>query len=151
MTHITQVLHQEHEKVSELLGELKNTTDGLKTRSALCQQIKHELMAHAQFEEEIFYPALREGSPEAAPEVDSALEEHEQAEQMLDEIEQLEPTSTEFKNAIGRLEKAILEHVEHEESRIFPIAEKLLNDTDAQQMAREHDQMVKQYKERVGA
>lgn len=107
-------------------------------------------MAHAEFEEEVFYPALREGSPEGGPEVEAAYDEHEEVEQMLDEIEQMNATSNEFMTAIGRLEQAVLEHVEHEESRIFPIAQKLLNDADAAQMSREHDLMVQQHMQRAG-
>ncbi|HEX7034627.1 MAG TPA: hemerythrin domain-containing protein [Pseudomonadales bacterium] len=151
MTHITDTLHQDHQKVSQLIGELKETGGGAPaTRASLCRQIRHELMAHSEFEEEVFYPALREGSPEGGPEVEAAFEEHEEVEQMLDEIEQMEPASNEFMTAIGRLERAVLEHVQHEESRIFPIAQQLLNEADADQMSREHDQMVQEHMQRAG-
>lgn len=151
MTHITDTLHQDHQKVSQLIGKLKGTGGGeQKTRGSLCRQIKHELMAHSEFEEEVFYPALREGSPEGGPEVEAAFEEHEEVEQMLDEIEQMDPTSNEFMTAIDQLEQAVLEHVQHEESRIFPIAQQLLKEADAAQMSREHDQMVQAHMRRVG-
>lgn len=152
MTHVIDTLHQAHEKVSELLEKLQGTTGGSeKTRSSLCEQIKHELLAHTDFEEKVFYPAVREYNAEARKEVESALDEHDEVDQMLEEIEQLEPTSREFEETVAQLQRAILEHVRHEEEKIFPLAQQALDAAEAEEMSERHDEMLEEHRRSVQA
>src|SRR3546814_512274 len=98
MPHITAKLHEDHRKVEQIFKKLRGTTDrAKKTRLDLCNKLKHELLAHAEFEEAVFYPAIRERN---GADISEALEEHQQVKSMLEEIEQMEPASAEFK--IGR-------------------------------------------------
>ena len=150
MPHITDTLHQAHETVSELIEKLQDTTGGAeKTRTNLCQQIKHALLAHTEFEESVFYPAVRELNAEAANEVEAALGEHEEVDQMLDELEEMEPTSEEFMETVTQLQEAILEHVRHEEEKIFPLARKGIESEDAEEMSQQHDQMLEEHMQKA--
>ncbi len=143
MTHVIDTLHHDHEKVSQLIEKLKGTTGGAeKTRSALCQQIKHELLAHTEFEEKVFYPAVGNGNSQARKEVEAALREHHEVDQMLDDIEQMEPASEEFEETVARLQQAVLDHVRHEEDKIFPLAKQSIESDDAEAMTDQHDEMV---------
>ena len=61
---------------------------------------------------------------------------------MLEDIEQMEPTSEAFMETVSRLQKAILDHVKHEEEKIFPLARDVIDSEDAEEMSERHDEMV---------
>jgi iron-sulfur cluster repair protein YtfE (RIC family) len=146
MTHVVEALHREHEKLSELIGKIRSTTDGSeKTRASLLQQIKHELIAHTEFEEKYFYPAIREANGDAENEVEAALDEHHEIDDLMGEIEQMQPTSEEFIEALERLEINLQEHVQREEQMIFPVAKKTLDEEEAEEMSERHDQMIEEH------
>lgn len=145
MPHITEKLHQDHQKVEKLFQKLKDTSDGAeKTRQDLCKKLKDELLAHAEFEEAVFYPAVRE---RAEADISEAIEEHKEVETMLQEIEQMEPTSEEFMEKIQQLEEAVKHHVEEEENEIFPIAKDIIEKQEGEEMSKHHDEMVREHME----
>jgi hemerythrin superfamily protein len=145
MAHITQKLHQDHQKVEQLFRKLKETSDGAeKTRLDLCEKLKHELLAHAEFEEAVFYPAVRDRNG-VGQQVKEGIEEHNQMKRMLSEIEGVEPTSAEFMDKIEELERAVQHHVDEEESEIFPAAKKVIDKDEGEQMSMRHDEMVKEH------
>ncbi len=150
MAHITETLHHDHDKVSELLEQLKGTTRGAgKTRAVLCQQIRHELLAHTEFEEKVFYPAVREAGDEARDQVEKALGEHEEVDAMLEELERMEIDSDEFMSAVSRLQQAVMDHVHREEEKIFPLAKGALDAGAADEMSERHDEMVEGHMRRA--
>src|SRR5215212_1997221 len=54
------MLNSDHATVKRLLRELSETTErATKQRETLVAQIERELKAHAQAEEEVFYPAFK--------------------------------------------------------------------------------------------
>src|SRR3546814_14486918 len=118
MPHITAKLHEDHRKVEQIFKKLRDTTDrAKKTRLDLCNKLKHELLAHAEFEEAVFYPAIRERN---GADISEALEEHQPVKSMLEEIEQMEPASAEFMDKILELEEAGKNHVQEEDKGRFP-------------------------------
>ena len=146
MPHIIERLHQDHEKVEQLFEKLLDTGDGAeKSRRQLCEQLAEELKAHSEFEEEVFYPAVRDAGGKADDEVDEALEEHEEVKQMLDQIESLDPTSEEFLDLVMELRDAVQEHVRREEAEIFPMAKDAIEQDAAQQMTERHDKMAAEH------
>lgn len=145
MPHITERLHQDHEKVEQLFKKIKETTDGAeKTRLELCQKLKHELLAHAEFEEAVFYPTVRERDG-VGGQIQEGIEEHNQVKRMLQEIEALEPTSPEFMEMLSELEEAVQHHVQEEESEIFPAARKAIGQDEGEEMSRRHDKMAQEH------
>src|SRR3546814_17382205 len=115
MPHITAKLHEDHRKVAQIFKKLKDTTDRAeKTRLDLCNKLKHELLAHAEFEEAVFYPTIRERN---GADISEALEEHRQVKSMLEEIEQMTPASAEFMDKIVELDEAVKHHVEADRKR----------------------------------
>lgn len=145
MPHITEKLHKDHEKVEQLFRKLKETTDRAeKTRLDLCQKLKHELLAHAEFEEAVFYPAVRERNG-VGQQIKEGIEEHNEVKRMLEEIEAMEPTSAEFMDKIEELEQAVQHHVDEEESEIFPVAKKVIDKTEGEQMSKRHDEMAQEH------
>lgn len=148
MPHVTEKLHQDHEKVEQMFGKLQETGDGDETtRQQLRQQIATELRAHMEFEEKVFYPALRQAGDGAGDKVRHAVHEHNEAKELLDQLMSCDPKSDEFLDIASQLQKAIEHHVREEEDSIFDLAQERLENDDAEQMATRHDTMAQEYKQ----
>jgi len=91
-------------------------------RTQLAERICEELTVHAQIEEEIFYPALRKASPAAAMLLDEALAEHQQAKELIAQIQALGTASAEMDDRVAQLACAIEHHVKEERDELFPKA-----------------------------
>lgn len=87
-------------------------------RRTLAQRICGELTAHAQLEEELFYPKLREAIGDDAL-IDEALGEHAQAKEAIARIEGLGAASKDLDAAVKALGKLVDAHVLEERERIF--------------------------------
>lgn len=146
MTHVLDRLHEDHEKVSQLIRNLRDGGDGSeKTRRDLCGKIKDELEAHTSFEEEVFYPAVRKQSEDAEEQVNEAIEEHNEVEQILQQIENLDPSDDEFSELVEELEDSVAAHVRREEDEIFPIARQALDEEEGERMGQRHDTMIAEH------
>lgn len=152
MPHVTEKLHQDHEKVEKMFKKLLQTKDDdASTRQKLCQQIATELRAHMEFEEKVFYPALRQAGDGAGEKVRHSVHEHNEAKQLLDQLISCDPKSEEFLDIAGQLQEAVEHHVREEEDSIFDLAQEKLEDGDAEQMAMRHDTMARGYKQQHAA
>lgn len=87
-------------------------------RQALATLICQAITVHAQIEEELFYPAVREATGDDAS-LDHAVEEHQQAKDLIARIEGMAATDDAYDEAVGQLADAIDEHVLEEREQIF--------------------------------
>jgi len=87
-------------------------------KRALAEKICRALTVHAQIEEEIFYPAVRQtiGDDDL---IEDALAEHAEAKTLIAEIQRLKPTSDNHDALVKQLGKAVDEHVLEEREQIF--------------------------------
>lgn len=114
---LLEILRQDHLKVDELFGQYADTTDDAEKLN-IVRQIYLELMPHAQAEEEIFYPALRDaGSDEAT--VEEAYSEHAASQKTLEAILSGSPDDLTFDMKVKMLQKEIQHHVREEETELF--------------------------------
>ena len=125
-----ELLKADHDKVAKLLKRIDETTEhGVKTREDLFTQVKSELDLHAQIEETIFYPALREA--DATRDITlEAYEEHRIVKQLLTELESMSKDSEEWTARFSVLKENVEHHVEEEEGEMFPKAKKVLSKED---------------------
>lgn len=91
-------------------------------RTQLAMKICDELTVHAQIEEEIFYPALREVLPEDEDLVDEATAEHQEAKQLIADIRNLGTADPAMDTLVAELNVAIENHVKEERDELFPKA-----------------------------
>jgi iron-sulfur cluster repair protein YtfE (RIC family) len=129
-----ELLKQDHKKVSGIFEKLDPTTErALKTREELFTQLKQELDVHAEIEEQIFYPAIKEAE-ETREITFEAIEEHNVVKQLLSELD-AEPKDTEEWTAkLTVLKENVEHHVEEEEGEMFPNAKKVLSDEQVEQL-----------------
>jgi iron-sulfur cluster repair protein YtfE (RIC family) len=121
------LLKADHEKVAEMMETLEETTErAVKGRDDLFTRLKAELDLHAQIEEEIFYPTLKEAE-ETRDITFEAYEEHRLVKQLLSELE-AEPKDTEEWTAkFTVLKENVEHHVEEEEGEMFKQARQVLS------------------------
>lgn len=120
----TQLLKSDHAAVKKLFTRFRQTTDrATRARQDLVTRLATELEVHAQIEEEIFYPAMRE-VPRAAKLLKEAHEEHEDVKSLVAEM-QSEDEPEALATKVDELREAVLHHATEEEREMFPLAEKL--------------------------
>jgi hemerythrin superfamily protein len=99
-------------------------------RQALARKICDALTVHAQIEEEIFYPALQDAID--APELlDEARAEHQEAKDLIAQIEALGAADEVMDQLVQQLACVIEHHVKEERTQIFPKARASTLDLDA--------------------
>jgi hemerythrin superfamily protein len=84
------------------------------------------LEVHAQLEEEIFYPAIREVSDNEA--IKKALPEHAEMKRLTALLRTMEPGDVRYDDTFMELMRDVIHHVAEEETLILPEAERLLQD-----------------------
>ncbi|MET3915677.1 hemerythrin superfamily protein [Variovorax sp. OAS795] len=117
------LLDTDHRNVKKLFKEYEELTQS-KAASAqqkkreLATQICNELTVHAQIEEEIFYPALREAIKETDL-LDEAEVEHGSAKELIAQIESATDVDEKFDAKVIVLGEYIDHHVKEERNEIF--------------------------------
>ena len=127
------LLKADHDLVEGLFDKFEKAgTD--KQKDALAEQICSELTIHAQIEEEIFYPAVREAIDEEDL-MDEADVEHASAMELIEQIEDSQAGEDKFDAKVMVLGEYIRHHVKEEESEMFPKVRKA--DLDLKQLGSE--------------
>jgi hemerythrin superfamily protein len=87
-------------------------------RQAIAEKICLALTVHAQLEEELFYPAVREAIGDDAL-MDEAMLEHAQAKDLIAQIQGMAADDEQYDSTVQELGKDIDQHVLEERERIF--------------------------------
>ena len=112
-----QLLQADHRTVDLLFSRLEAASgDDL---ADLAGEIVRELSVHAAIEEQVLYPALREALPDGDQLADHGIEEHQEMKELLASVDGKSPEDADVRQTFTRLKKALSEHVEEEEQKIF--------------------------------
>lgn len=117
------LLDTDHRNVKKMFKEYETLTSS-KAASAtqkkreLANEICTELTVHAQIEEEIFYPALREAIKETDL-LDEAEVEHASAKDLIAQIQEAAEVDDKFDAKVTVLGEYIDHHVKEERNEIF--------------------------------
>ena len=122
-----QLLKNDHRTVEELFEEFENTK-GSKSKQRIASQICMELIVHAQIEEEIFYPAVKEAVEEEI--YTEAHVEHDGAKVLIAEILDGDPDDEFYDANVKVLSEMIKHHVKEEEQRDGMFAQAKQGDVD---------------------
>ncbi|MGZ5077800.1 MAG: hemerythrin domain-containing protein [Methylobacter sp.] len=116
----TVLLKNDHQLVSDLFTEYEETHSNAK-KKRLVNQICSELCVHAQIEEEIFYPAVKQAlkDKELIPE---AMVEHATLKSLIAQVEGAEPDGEMYDAVIKVMHEYVKHHVKEEQNEIFPKA-----------------------------
>ena len=121
------MLKADHQRVRDLVSQYE-ATNNQATKRTLAAQVFMELETHAQLEENIFYPAVNEGTDEGPDLVKDSVQAHETVHQLIQELQGMEHGSDAFDTKFHALIRTVEHHVEEEESAMFPLAEQELSE-----------------------
>jgi hemerythrin superfamily protein len=122
------LLKDDHRTVERLFKRFEKTGDrALVDRRRIVNEIIRELSIHAELEETIFYPAVREAVPPTGDMVLESLEEHHVVKWLLSELDGMAPDAERFEAKVTVLMENVRHHVEEEESDLFPKVRRALS------------------------
>lgn len=114
-------LKDEHRAIEKEFKKFEELGPGaIKTRQKTVDSIIERLSKHAEIEELILYPLIRERSKDLESEVLEALEEHHLAKLTLSELSRIDADHERFDAKVRVLIESVRHHVDEEESELFP-------------------------------
>lgn len=141
METIYDILKAEHKQVADLIQQAMR--DGSKETFF---KIKAKTEPHLLGEEKLFYPILEEKS-KLRDLVSHAYEEHNEIKSISSELENMAAGSSDWTSKIKELNESVSHHVEEEENKVFPEAQKVLSNDKAQQIAQQYLDFSKTFKQ----
>lgn len=127
------LLMADHKEVKGMFKEYQKLMDqdaSENDKGFLAEKICAALSVHAEVEEEIFYPAVREATHEDDL-LDEAEVEHASAKDLIHQLESMQPSDDLYDAKVTVLGEYIDHHVKEEEGEMFPKAKKTKLDMDA--------------------
>jgi hemerythrin superfamily protein len=129
---ILEIIYEDHRKVETLFKEIKKTDDPNK-RQEFFGQIFKDLTAHANAEEDVVYPAIRE----KLPKTQQLYDEQAEMKQLLEDIKSTSATSPAYMEKIQQLKRMVKEHVNEEESNMFAKFRQVMNEDQLEALAKQ--------------
>jgi hemerythrin superfamily protein len=123
---ITNMIRMDHTAVLETFHQYEIDSRP-QTKKALVNTACLALEIHAQLEEEIFYPAMREFAADT-PVVGKSIPEHNEMRRLIAKLRGMQPTDPDYDQTFMELMRDVMHHVADEETTLLPDAERLLAD-----------------------
>ncbi len=114
------LLRADHQEVAAMFAQVANTTSPVK-KKALVSQICTALSVHAQVEEEIFYPAVKQALKDKLL-VPEAIVEQATMKALIDQVNGVEPDGEMYDARVTVLAEYVKHHVKEEHTEMFPKA-----------------------------
>jgi hemerythrin superfamily protein len=124
------LLIQDHQVVRGLFQKFQSAQEAEDDdqMTELATQIFEELEVHTTIEEEIFYPAVREGVQDADETVEESEQEHHVVDVLMNEMRDLQDGADEWVAKMTVLIENVEHHAEEEEQEMFPDAREQLGE-----------------------
>jgi hemerythrin-like domain-containing protein len=118
---VVEMLKQDHEKVKGLFEEFESAEG--REQAEIAATAIMELEIHAELEEKLIYPAIRQEIDEDDM-MNEAVEEHHLVHVLIKELKKLKPKDETFQAKFKVLGELLKHHIEEEEGEMLPKAEK---------------------------
>ena len=116
MPDVIKLLEEDHREVEALFAKAETTNGAAKQQ--VVTKIATELTIHAEVEEEIVYPAMRDAG--LGELVDEAEGEHQTVKDLVARLEAMDASTGEVDPILEQLKADVQHHVQEEESEGFP-------------------------------
>jgi hemerythrin-like domain-containing protein len=142
MADVFEVLAQDHAEVKDLLtaldsspGQREGASEAvLAARGEVAQRLIMDSSAHEAAEEQHFWPAVRHQVPKGDRFANEAISQETQAKEILDKLEKLAPADPEFDDLLAKFIPAAREHIEYEETQVWPQLRAVLTQEQADEL-----------------
>src|SRR4029453_6045627 len=111
------MLKADHQRVRDLFAQYE-AAENVESKRTLAEHVFGELETHAQLEENIFYPAVNEGTDEGPDLVKDSMQEHQTVHQLIQELQGMGHDTDAFDTKFQELIRNVEHHVEEEESEM---------------------------------
>jgi hemerythrin superfamily protein len=119
------MLKTEHRQVQTLFQQYEDTPDPY-LKQIIAEHVFAELTLHMLLEEMVFYTAFAEQSDEAGKQlIREALQDHQQVRDLMATLQEIGDDAA-FEDRFHTLRGHVDEHVEEEETTLFPQAQQVL-------------------------
>jgi hemerythrin-like domain-containing protein len=134
MANAIKMLQDDHNSARVLFKQIPTIQNGAQDEEEkAAMQLISLLETHTTLEEEMVYPLLQDAHPDL---IKHSEEEHDEAKQLIKEVAKL-PAGVELREAVGRLQVAVEEHVDEEEEKLFPLLTELLGVSGLEELGRD--------------
>ncbi|GAA1667729.1 hemerythrin domain-containing protein [Streptomyces yatensis] len=113
---VVAILLEQHARIRDLFSDVKGAEG--KHKQQAFDELRALLAVHETGEEMILRPVAKETAGEQ--EAGARNKEEKEANKVLVELEKMDVSTAEFDRGLAGLEKAVIDHAEHEEREEFP-------------------------------
>ena len=117
---VVEMLKEDHAKVKELFEEFESADS--QEQAEIAATVIFELEIHAELEEKLIYPAIREAIDDSDM-MNEAVEEHHLVHVLITELKKMKPKDEKFHAKFTVLSELVKHHIEEEEE-MLPEAER---------------------------
>jgi len=117
---LIEVITSDHREVEKMFAELESRSGSAEHRRRLADHVIAELVRHSVAEEMFMYPAARKALADGDRIADHEVGEHAEAEEVMKELEGVDPTDARFDELLTKLIADVRHHIEDEESDLLP-------------------------------
>ncbi len=118
---VVEMLKEDHAKVKELFEEFESADS--QEQAEIAATVIFELEIHAELEEKLIYPAIREAIDDSDM-MNEAVEEHHLVHVLITELKKMKPKDEKFHAKFTVLSELVKHHIEEEEEEMLPEAER---------------------------
>lgn len=145
---ILNTLEREHGEVSALMEKVLSASSTAKGAEQHYADIRHKLLLHVRAEQDVLYTAC-EKRPQTAAVLGNARQEHQQIEQLLQELDTAPVDSPQWEERFRELEQTVQQHVEEEEDVLFAECESAFEDSELRDLDREYKQAKERHEQQI--
>jgi hemerythrin-like domain-containing protein len=142
------VLAQDHEQVKQMLTEFEKgptaatgaSENHLALRKKMAEELVIEESKHEAVEEMYFWPTVRDRVPNGGELADKAVGQEQEAKGVLDRLDKCEADDPEFERLLTEFIAAGREHIEFEETQVWPALRTALSAQEADELGTKLEQ-----------
>lgn len=139
---IFEKLREDHDHQRHIMNSLIETSGDTKTRETLYQELKKNMTAHADAEERYFYVPLIDIDL-TQEKARHSIAEHHVMDELIEQLDATEMDSSAWLAICKKLKHQLFHHLAEEEKEIFPVAGKVLSETQKSGLAEEYQSHMK--------
>ena len=135
---IIEALRVSHRTQRELSARLLADIGDEAERQRVFQELKSELIAHETAEERCFYVPLfdHDSTVDASR---HAIAEHHQMDEMVEDLEEMDGGSSQWRECVRKLCDKIEHHLTEEEQKFFPQARRVLPEQQRESLGKQYE------------
>ncbi|MBV8349625.1 MAG: hemerythrin domain-containing protein [Mycolicibacterium sp.] len=128
-------LKAQHDLIKDMFDEVLHASSP-KAREKAFLDLRQLLAVHETAEEMVVHPRARREVKGGDDIVDARLQEERDAKEQLSSIENLDIASQQFIDELTKLQRAVIEHAEHEENEEFPKLQRELDSAERERLTK---------------